>query len=288
MMRQVLMFPGQGSQKIGMGKDLFSLFPKEIETANQILGYSVEDLCLNEENKTKLNQTHYTQPLLFLVNHLHFLHFLKGSENSFAELLGHSLGEYNALVAADSIEFAEGLKIVKERGKLMSRLLDGGMLAVLGMSDEEIEKAIEGFSHIEIANFNANGQTVLSGDLKELKELAEDLKKNHRKKAIPLPVSGAFHSSFMKEIAQDFNSFLSEKKIKNPQKTVIANITAEPYPSKPIGESSEIIRTYLVKQLYSPVRWKQSIKYLREKNQEDLTFIEIGPGSVLKNLLKRI
>ncbi len=296
------MFPGQGSQKTGMGEsgsevNLWEAYAEEVELANQTLGYDSKEICLNPENASKLNQTQFTQPLLFLVNHLSFLEAKKNAskdnpeEDFFAMAMGHSLGEYNALLTTEVIDLSDGIKIVQERARLMGNIgktdeegkEKGGMAAVLGLEDEKVEEIIKDNPDIEIANYNSKGQIVVSGKLEALKIAESEFKAGGAKRFILLPVSGAFHSSNMKQAANQFKEFLGRFEFNSPKKKVIANITAGYYPSDPAA-----IKDYLYQQIFSPVKWKQSILFLRKEMGENLELQEIGPGNVLTNLAKRI
>ena len=279
-MNKVYAFPGQGSQSIGMGSHLFNKFPKVVTEANDILGYCVKDLCLNNPNQM-LNQTKFTQPALFVVNYLSFLN--KISQGEEADIfVGHSLGELNALLAAEVFPFDIGLKLVQKRGDLMSKAQGGAMAAILGMESNKIEKTINENSlfDIDIANFNAPIQTVISGKSKAIEQAKSIFINSGAKRYIILPVSGAFHSRFMKSISEDFKNFASQFSFSNPCKKVIANVNALPY-------SKNIVDT-LTKQIYSPVLWIDTIKNIIADYGRDTKFDELGPGTVLTGLIKKV
>lgn len=268
------MFPGQGSQIKGMGVDLFSQFPEEIKRANEILGYSIEELCVNDP-KQQLMQTQYTQPALFIVEALSFLS--KRSEIRPDYCIGHSLGEYAALFAAGCFDFSTGLKLVQKRGELMAQASGGGMLAVVNLSIERIKELLQanGINSIDFANYNSSKQIVLSGPAEDISKANEVLSKEALI-CVPLKVTGAFHSRYMQPAADAFEQFLSQFEFANPQIEVIANATVLPYTDK-------TIKSYLVKQISSSVRWSEIIGYLKSKGQ--LEFIEVGPGNVLTRLM---
>jgi len=272
----VYLFPGQGSQQVGMGGELFDRYPQLIQQADDILGYSIKELCLHDPNQ-QLNQTQYTQPALYTINALMYLD--KQQQPNF--VVGHSLGEYNALFAANVFDFATGLQLVKCRGELMQQATGGGMVAVIGLSLEKLQKAIieEGFSTIDIASLNASNQIVISGTKKDIEQITPLLKNHGAMMVVPLKVGGAFHSRYMQPTQKQFIQFLSQHTFQAPQIPVIANVTARPY-------ISDDIVNYLVQQLTHSVYWSDSILYLF--SQGETNFEEVGPGNVLTGLMRHI
>ena len=285
-----VIFPGQGSQSVGMANNLYSSYSyiKELfDEADEILGFSLSKIITNGP-KEKLDQTEITQPAIFLVSYSIF-EMLKretgldlGKAKYFA---GHSLGEYSALTASKSLDFDQAIKLLKIRGNAMQSALpkdEGGMLAVLGteiniISDllKENQKKYECF----IANDNSNSQIVLSGRNKDLDLLVEDLKKKAIKN-IKLPVSAPFHCKLMSSATEIMRKEISNTEFKNPNNIIISNVTGE--------ETNNLnqIKDLLIKQIESPVRWRESIIYMINKGVGN--FIEIGPGKVLSGLIKRI
>lgn len=276
---KTFVFPGQGSQFKGMGADLFDKFPEQTQKANEILGYSIKELCL-EDPDNNLNQTQYTQPALYIVNALSYLDKIQSGAAKPDYVAGHSLGEYDAIFAAGGFDFETGLKLVQKRGELMSQASGGGMAAVMGMEPAEIRQMLDqnGFESIDIANLNCPGQIVVSG-LKDDIKSARAAFKAEKKKYIPLKVSGAFHSRYMEASAQQFSAFLDEFTFSTLEIPVISNVTAEPY-------TNENLKENLTQQITSSVRWIESIGYLCE--QGTMEFEEIGPGNVLTGLVAKI
>lgn len=269
------MFPGQGSQIKGMGAELFAQFPVEVKMAQEILGYSIEDLCINDP-KQQLGNTAYTQPALFVVEALSFKAKLEqGTKPEYC--IGHSLGEYAALFAAGAFDFATGLKLVQKRGELMAQASAGGMLAVVNLSAERIRALLQSneLNTIDFANYNSSKQVVLSGPAGDISKANEILSKEAMM-CVPLRVSGAFHSRYMEAAAKEFEKFINQFEMSHLHVQVIANVTAQPY-------TDTVIKENLVKQITSPVRWSESISYLKNKGESE--FIEIGPGNVLTRLM---
>lgn len=269
------MFPGQGSQNKGMGADLFVQFPKKMKMANEILGYSIEDLCLtNPQNK--LNNTEFTQPALYIVEALAYeANYAHRTEPNYC--IGHSVGEYAALYAAKAFDFITGLKLVKKRGELMAQAKGGGMLAVVNTSYERVKLILEeaNLTTIDFANLNSTKQIVLSGLAPDINK-ANEILSDKDLMCIPLQVSGAFHSRYMEAAAKEFELFLKPFEFSKPQIEVIANLRVEPY-------SEDNIKENLIKQITSPVRWAETIRHLKNKNETE--FIEVGPGNVLTRLM---
>lgn len=275
------MFPGQGSQVLGMGKDLFDLFPNEVTLADKILGYSIKELCL-EDKAQKLNSTDYTQPALYIVNALTYLKKLtEGGKPQF--VAGHSLGEYNALLAAGVFDFETGLKLTQKRGSIMSKAMGGGMAAIVGLEVSKIKSVLEEnkLSSIDIANFNAPTQTVISGPKEDVEKAKPIFEAAGARMVVVLKVSGAFHSRYMKDAQAEFEIFLNAQKFSAPQIPVISNYKAEAYPN---DESS--IKKTLAAQISSGVRWVETIQLLNK--QPEPAFEEVGPGKVLAGMLKQI
>ena len=288
-MRAVL-FPGQGSQYVGMGSDFYKKFDSVKETFNKVdetLGFSLSKLILNgPENELKLTQN--TQPAImtvgvsiFNVLNKQFGFNLKNSK-FFA---GHSLGEYTALVCAGSITLESAAYLLRERGKFMQEAVPknhGAMLAILGMKINEVEQEINLYQKegvCEISNDNSDLQIVVSGEKKIIENLNENLKKK-KKKGILLPVSAPFHCSLMKKAAEKMRDKINNVNFEIPKPLIISNVTAK--------EESDInkIKPLLVDQITSRVRWRESVNYMIEKGAKN--FIEIGPSKVLSGLVKKI
>jgi malonyl CoA-acyl carrier protein transacylase len=280
------LFPGQGSQKRGMGQGLFdevreyATAEKEVDT---ILGYSLRKLCL-EDADNRLKETQFTQPSLYVVNAMHYYKAVSQGARP-AYLAGHSLGEYNALLAAGVFDFITGLRLVKKRGELMSQAKNGGMAAVIGLGTNAIAKVIRenGLSTIDVANFNSPSQTVVSGLVEEIKRAGPLFEKAGARMYLPLPVSAAFHSRYMAGAAQTFADFLNPFFFAAPKIPVIANVTARPYPT---DNPSELIKFLLVGQIAHSVQWVESIRFLI--SQGVTQFCEMGPGNVLTKSVQQI
>lgn len=273
----VYLFPGQGSQYKGMGDTLFDRFPEHVAKADEILGYSIEILCLHDPQQ-QLNQTLYTQPALYTLNALSYLDKLQNNLQP-QYVAGHSLGEYNALLAANVFDFKTGLQLVKKRAELMQQATGGGMAAIIGLSAKKIQTILqtEGFSNIDIANYNAPNQIVISGPKTDIEQAQPFFEKSGAMMVIPLKVSGAFHSRYMQESQEKFSQFLQQFSFNPPQITVIANISGKPY------QPDEITHN-LAQQLTHSVRWSDTLHYLKSMDEQD--FQEVGPGRVLTGLLK--
>ncbi|MBJ9987817.1 MULTISPECIES: ACP S-malonyltransferase [Paenibacillus] len=274
-------FPGQGAQKKGMGGALFDEFPEIVAEADQVLGYSIRELCLDDPD-SKLNQTEYTQPALYTVNALHYYKKIKDTGIKPDYVAGHSLGEYNALLAAGAFEFAAGLRLVQMRGALMSRAAGGAMAAVIGLSEEQIREALlaNQLERIDVANLNSPKQIVISGskaDVEHARPMFEGMKDVMM--FVPLRTSGAFHSRYMQESSEEFEAFLSGYSFGRLTIPVVSNVYARPY-------RDADIRANLVKQITHSVKWTESIRYLWGRGVEQ--FEEMGPGRVLTDLITRI
>lgn len=274
------LFPGQGSQSKGMGGSLFSEFPDLVKKADQILGYSIESLCLNDPYD-QLNKTEYTQPALYVVNALTYLKKINDSGKKPDYVAGHSLGEYNALFAAEVFDFEMGLRLVQKRGELMSHAKGGKMAASVGLSPTQVQDILQKnvLSNISIANYNSNTQVVISGPHDEILNAQTLFEKAGAMLFLPLKVSGAFHSNYMTTAQHHFTDWLGGFTFNAPKISVIANVTAEPYAPNDIS-------SYLSRQITHSVLWSQTIEYLLK--QGETSFEEIGPGTVLMGLVRRI
>jgi malonyl CoA-acyl carrier protein transacylase len=283
---RVFLFPGQGSQQVGMGKGLFDEVPeyRELEPrVDELLGYSMRQLCL-EDPRRQLFETSFTQPALYVVNALHYYKAL--SEGSKPDAVaGHSLGEYNALLAAGAFDFIAGLELVKKRAEFMSRARNGGMMAVGGIDVLKVVSVLreKGLSSIDIANYNSPSQTILSGPTADLERAVPLIETAGASLCMLLPVSGAFHSRYMASAAEDFDRVLSSVTFRPLQMNVVANVTGRPYTS---GEPSATIRYFLAKQLVESVKWVHTIRWL--VGQGATEFKEIGPGAVLTRLMDQM
>ena len=288
---KALLFPGQGSQFVGMGKDFFDKFDivkKIFKDTDQKLNYNLSKIILEgPENDLKLTKN--TQPAILTISYSIF-QLMKEEFNielkNFKYFAGHSLGEYSALVSSGSLDFLDALYLLHERGKYMQDAVPpgtGSMLAVMGMQLEELEKLVQGQNNdlgiCEIANDNSDGQIILSGHKKAIDNINITLKKI-KKRSIFLPVSAPFHCSLMKPAAEKMEEKINNTNFKNPKISLVANVTAEEV------SNFEKIKNLLVKQIVSRVRWRESVLYMIEQGVNE--FIEIGPGKVLSGLVKRI
>lgn len=265
---KAIMFPGQGAQYRGMGEGLFGIFKEYTDLASEVLGYSIEDLCLNDPER-KLGQTQYTQPALYVVNAFNYYHGRRKGDFQADYSMGHSLGEYNALLAAGTFDFITGLKLVKKRGELMGAASGGGMAAVLGLKSTQIEKILggrEGFHDIDLANYNTPTQLVISGPVESINNAVKILERENAR-CIHLNVSAAFHSRYMKDTQNEFKEFIGAFSFRRPEIPVIANSTARPY------EGGDIART-LCEQIASPVLWVDSVRYLMGRGVTG--YVEVG------------
>ena len=284
-----LLFPGQGSQIVGMGSEFYSNFEivkKIFKIADEKLNYSISKIIL-EGPENELQLTKNAQPAILTVSYSIFK-VLKDEFNfdfsSFKCFAGHSLGEYSALVCSESLDFDDALYLLHERGKAMQEAVPvgkGSMIAVLGMKTEEILHLISKIKNegiCEIANDNAEGQVIVSGDKKSVDNFKDYLKEK-KIKSIPLKVSAPFHCSLMKPAADIMKDKIDTTKFKKPLFKIINNVTANP------ETDSEIIKELLIKQIFSTVRWRESIIKMFDSGIRN--FVEIGPGKVLSGMVKR-
>ena len=284
-----ILFPGQGSQIVGMGSEFYNKYEivkKIFKDADERLGYKISNIILNgPEEKLKLTQN--TQPAILIVSYSIFsvlekeYNFNFGATKFFA---GHSLGEYSALVCSESLKFNDALFLLFERGKAMQESVpvgQGSMIAVLGSTISELKsliKKIDTKGVCEIANDNAEGQVIISGDINSIDSLKTILK-NNKKKFIPLNVSAPFHCSLMNPAAKKMQDKINSIDFKKPKFDIVSNVTSEPV------NNPETIKKLLIEQIFSTVRWRESI--INMNNKKITNFIEIGPGKVLSGMVKR-
>ena len=283
-MMKAYIFPGQGAQFSGMGKDLFENSKTAYElfnNANEILGFKISDVMFSGSAED-LKQTSVTQPAIFL--HSVILAMSKESEISPAMVAGHSLGEFSALVINKSISFEDGLKLVSIRANAMQKACEnnpGTMAAVLGLEDKLVENVCSEVDGVVVAaNYNCPGQLVISGELNAIELACEKLKEIGARRALVLPVGGAFHSPLMEEAKRELENAINETVFSDPICPIYQNVSGLPY-------SSEIeIKENLISQLTRPVKWTQSITKMVEDGAKE--FIEVGPGRVLQGLVRKI
>lgn len=286
MSKVAIMFPGQGSQKVGMAQDLYQNeinATSVLDRANESLSFDLLDIMFNDPEEL-LGLTEYTQPAL-LTHSSALMNAL--NEFNYDYALGHSLGEYSALVSEGVLKFEDAVQIVHKRGTLMSEAFPqgiGSMAAVLGLNIEEVRAICEQLSTdeelIEPANINCPGQIVVSGHATLIDKLVAEGKSLGAKRVMPLKVSGPFHSSMMKTIADDFEAYINQFEWNDAKHPIVQNVYAKP------ETDHQIIKENMVKQLFSPVEYSQSIDYLIEQGVDH--FIEIGPNKVLSGLVKKI
>jgi [acyl-carrier-protein] S-malonyltransferase len=286
-----IFFPGQGSQKPGMGKSLYqtsSVARGVFEEADEALGFALSQLCF-EGPEEKLRQTEYTQPAILTVSVAAYRALAQGAGNALQVqwAAGHSLGEWSALVAVGALEFRDAVRLVRERGRLMQVAVadgEGAMAAVLGASAEDIERVCQEVSTPESlvapANFNAPDQIVISGHAAAVDRAADRLEELDAKRIIPLPVSAPFHSPLMQPAAHGLAKALSPIAVGALTAPVVSNVEARP------NQDPSRVKALLIQQLTAPVRWVEIVQFLRSQGVESA--IEIGPGKVLTGLARKI
>ncbi|MFN1834052.1 ACP S-malonyltransferase [Balneola sp. MJW-20] len=284
-MSKAYLFPGQGSQSVGMGKDHYDadpVFAEYVDKANDILGIDLKEIMFEGPEDT-LRQTEYTQPAIFV----HSVALFKTLGEKPDMVAGHSLGEFSALVACGAVSFEEALKVVRRRGELMQKAgtdNPGTMAAVIGMDDEAVEKVCADATEatgkeVIAANYNCPGQLVISGYLEAVEKAVELAKENGARMAKLLPVSGAFHSSLMQDAYDGLKDQLEKLEINTPECPIYSNFTAK------ATSDPEEIRSNLLDQLLNPVRWTQTLLNMKDSGAEE--YVECGPGKVLQGLVKR-
>jgi [acyl-carrier-protein] S-malonyltransferase len=279
----VAMFPGQGAQFVGMGKDLYDQHPlakERFNSANALLGFSITEIMFGGDIEA-LKETKVTQPAIFLHSVISYELAQKSNPDMAA---GHSLGEFSALTACGALSFEDGLMLVSKRAQAMQAACDvtkGTMAAVLALTDDVVEQVCQEMNGIVVAaNYNCPGQLVISGAFAAVEAACEVLKEKGAKRALLLPVGGAFHSPLMKPAQEELAKAILETNFNTPSCPIYQNVTAAP------TQDAGIIKENLIAQLTGPVKWTQTIKQMREDGGS--LFTEYGPGKVLQGLVKKI
>lgn len=277
-------FPGQGAQFVGMGRDLYqnsTEAKKMFDKGNEILGFSITDVMF-EGTDEDLKQTKVTQPAIFL--HSVILAKTLGYDFQPSMTAGHSLGEFSALVAADALSFEDGLQLVSKRAQAMQKACEAEpstMAAIIGLDDEVVEEVCNNIDEVVVpANYNSPGQIVISGSMKGIDHAVEQLSEKGAKRALKLAVGGAFHSPLMQPAKEELAKAINETQFMPPRCPVYQNVDATP------NTSPDAIKQNLIEQLTSPVRWTQTVKNMLADGAS--SFTEVGPGKVLQGLIKKV
>jgi malonyl CoA-acyl carrier protein transacylase len=272
------MFGGQGTQHPGMGAELLARYPAIVKIADEVLQYSIVDLCLR--GGSRLNRTEYTQPAIFVVNALMYSDHLRRCPEPPAYFLGHSLGELNALHAAGVFDFETGLRIVKRRGELMSRYgEEGTMAALVGPRERVLAFLAQEHARVFVAIDNSPTQIVVAGASRDIAQFQNAIRQHNGISMIPLQVSGPFHSPLMRRARDEFREFLEGQSFNALRVPVIANISASPY-------TADAIRDFIADLLVSCIRWFDSIRYLAQR--DPTLFVELGPRPILSPMVRQI
>ena len=284
---KAFVFPGQGAQFVGMGKDLYetnALAKKYFDRADEILGFKITEIMFTGTDE-QLKETKVTQPAVFLHSVIQAL--CLGDSFNPAMVAGHSLGEFSALVASGALDFEDGLRLVASRANAMQKACEinsGTMAAIIGLPDEKVEEICASVSSegdiVVAANYNCPGQLVISGNVNAVNVACEKLKEAGAKRALPLKVSGAFHSPLMQPAKDELQAAIEKTTFKSPKCSVYQNVDAKPH------TDAEEIKLNLIAQLTSPVRWTASVQAMIHDGADDFT--ECGPGKALQGMISRI